>query len=483
MRLTKEEAEQILAIGDAATLLKLQEYLVYRYYAFTPRPDNPTEFDQQQSFIEDKFPGIACAIGGNASGKSEGGACKVARFLFDNPAPDDLCKFLIVSETIEQAAGLWVEKLKYYFKEEHIQKIEWQSAAQELPRNVIFQPSKNGNRWQLIFRSYQQGRKTFAGFSKVAGFWCDEPVPMDLLNELWTRCREYSLPGNKFLTLTPIDPFPELEAIFHSPADFPDWKFYRLNAESNYKFGGIKDISWLENTPDDLKETRRIGAFGNISGAIFKEFGKAHTFKWDELPDGKLPRNCEYYRVIDFAYEHETAVIWAARDLEGRWYIYHEWGEKELLIRDKVDRIKAAVEWKDNDIHYHTYADPEDLQQRQEFAALGIPSTIARKEPVTWSIELVRRAMMKREDGRPGLLISEDCEELIRQIRKYRWQKGAKRSLNPKPSPTKPVKEDDDYVDCLRMLIYSTTNGEVKPWDVVKEPSTKTLFPWRTPRT
>lgn len=361
------------------------------------------------------------------NGKSACGAYKAARlFAFTDP-PKDLCKFFLISETLEQAGNLWAEKLQYLIPPERIQRIEWNSEARCLPRDIILkaQAGHKGKRWQLLFRSAEQGRKMFAGHSNVAGFWLDEPCPLEIVWELWARCRENKIAGTKFWTLTPIDlPLPPpgqdgLEEIFEKPAKYPDWRFYRMNSECN---DTLQDISFIANTPADMRETRRTGAFPKLTGGIFKEFSEACV-----VAPQPLPPTCEHFRVIDFGFQHETACLWFAREPNGRYWIYHEWAKAEQLIKDKVADIKKQV----SGFAGLTYADPEDLQQRNEFAALGIPSTIAKKEPVNLSIEATQRQMMIQPDGRPNLLIFDTCSKTIQQIKAYRWQGAPKSKTNP----------------------------------------------------
>jgi hypothetical protein len=338
---------------------------------------------------------------------------------------------------------------------------------------VILKPHENGNRWQLTFRSIEQGRRALAGISKAAGFWIDEgPVPEDYLSELWTRCREYKFPGSKFWSYTPIDSSDWLEDKFNNREKFPDWKFYGMNAESNFKAGGIADLSWLANTPDYLRETRRVGAFTHLSGAAFPSFLiKTHV---------KTPRACPiskdatFIRCIDFGYEHVTACVWIAKEPNGRYIVFSEWGEAKLLIAEKAEKIKAQATWDEKDARFITYSDPEDKQQREELAALGVGSTIAKKEPVTFSVEIMNRAMMiNSQDGMPNLIVYDTCPNLIQQIKGARWEPSTKKGN--RPTSQKLVKVNDDYCDALRMALYSDYRGNVRPWDAAKIPN-KNIF-------
>lgn len=441
--------------GDTQTRLLLKKYLENPYLTFVPRPNNPGVFDEQEGFINDKFAGIACAIGGTGSGKSMAGAYKAAKLLLETEAPDDLCKFFIVSESMEQAGTLWAEKLRHFITEDNIFDATWYSSKSELPRDVILQPHSNGNRWQICFRSYQQGRKLFQGFSQVFGYWVDEQIDLNLLNEIDARCREYDIAGTKFYTLTPLEVDDDLKERFDKQQDYPYWKFYRLNSEENYRYGGITNIEWLENTPEEWRETRRIGDFAFCSGAIFKEFDqKKHT---RIIVPAEIHRGASWYRVIDFGFKHDTAVLLAAK-YDDKIYITKEWGAAGMLIGEKVSTIQREMPG-----DFTTYADPEDAQQRAEFGRLGLPTVIARKEPRLYGLELVRRRMAENK-----LVIDERCKKLITQIKNYRWREDSERAVDNRPEA--PIKKNDDYVDCLRMLVHSLEGSNLTPWDAAKQP-------------
>lgn len=467
--LTKEQIDDLLRFGSDEDLQLLARYLTEPLYHFVPRPDQKHLHDEQKSFVEDKFDGLAVACGGTASGKSIAGAYKVARFLLETKAPQHLTPYWIVSTDFDTTGRIWVQKLRQFIPQQYIGHIIYRNAAAEQPKTVILKGDTDDNNWIIEFKSAEQGREAFQA-AGLGGFWIDEQVPLDIVHECWARCRDWRYPGSKIWTLTPLEPQPDLEDIFNNRERYPDWHFYRLNTRLNT---ALADTSFLDNTPDDLKATRTIGDFANLTGAIFKEFNSTLHI----IPPITLDKKWNLYRSIDLGYEHPTFVLWAAHDPKADvWYIYKEWFASEMLIRDKVEAIKKAAYWSDTDKHcVATYCDTEDRQQREELHALGLFTQPAKKEPVTLSIEVVRRHMMLGKNGKPRLFIFNTCPDLIRQVRKYRWAKRPRSSLNPRPTPEKPIMEDDDGVAALRYLIYSTAR-EIKPWSKETEPNKRTPF-------
>jgi len=448
MSLDLETQRWIAENGSDEDRELLYRYLSEPYYNFTPRPDCPEEFDEQASFVNDRFDGIACCVAGNASGKSYSAAFKAAHFLRTTPPPTDLCKYFIASQTLGMVGALFQEKLSKFITPDLIEYVAYWNSRENHPRTVVMKPAENGNRWMLSFRSYEQGRKSFQAISECAGYLLDEQLPdLNLLNEIDTRTREFTYPGSKIYALTPLEPDEALQERFENPADFPYWRFYRMNAERNFAAGGLANLQWLENTPLDMRETRRIGDFAQFSGAIYKEFNPAvHV-----VHEINLTRHAVKFRSIDFGFSHDTTCLLVAED-QGSIYVLKEWGAAGMRIEDKVKAILTEMPGM-----MTTYADYEDAQQRYEFSHLGLHTSPAKKEPVTYGIELIRTRMANRT-----IKIHSSCKRLISQIKNARWkeEKEGQETL----SKERPVKRNDDYVDALRYAVHSNEKASLTPW-------------------
>lgn len=451
MKLTHEEMCVIAERGTDEERALLWQYMNEPYYSFQPRPDCPEEFDQQASFVNDRFDGIACCVAGNASGKSYSAAFKAAHFLRTTPPPTNLCKYFIASQTLAMCGALWQEKLSKFITPDLIEYISYWNSAENHPKTVVMKPAENGNRWVLSFRSYEQGRKSFQAISECAGFLCDEQLPnLNLLNEIDTRTREFHYPGSKIYVLTPLEPDEELQERFENPADHKLWRFYRQNAERNFEAGGLASLQWLDNTPMDMRETRRIGDFAHFQGAIFKELNRSvHIIR-----PRFFSRHAVRFNSIDWGFGHDTAAIQFVED-EGVLYAVAEWGAPGKMISEKVEAIRRELPGAQ-----HTWGDSEDAQQMQEFRNLGFEMRRAKKD-IHRGIEIIRVKLSQRK-----LFIFDTCKKLISQCFNYRW----------KPDPEKgekllkeaPLKRNDDYVDAFRYGVYSNEKSDLTEWERAK---------------
>ena len=164
--------------------------------------------------------------------------------------------------------------------------------------------------------------------------------------------------------------------------------------------------------------------------------------------------------------------------MDNDWYIFDEyyWPPRERGMRrleQHADEIKKRTEshgvaldrvWADHD--------PTDAN---EFSGYGIISNPAAKD-VRGGIEQVQTLLNPRmplanvdfPHGRPRLHISERCENLLRELPTYRWNKSSRpEDKDPKDEP---VKVNDHAVDACRYLIFSEKPFEEFSADIPYQP-------------
>ena len=442
--------------------------------SFEPRPDDPVNFDEQSRFVTDDFDGIKVCIAGNAAGKSESAAFAVAKFLVENEPPRDLCPFFVVSQSFEMCGAIYQEKLHKYLKK-FIQSVRWRNINRQFPAEVILEPHENGNRWVIDFRSYEQGRQQFQAVS-IAGFWCDEQCPMEVLVEIYMRCRDYDFSNNKFYVFTPLMPDYEIEDLYkrrNEPEVAQSYRFYRQNTMKNTFLSDKWKKNFFSVVPEDMQATRQVGAFARFEGLIYKEFrDEVHLMK-----PRKIPPDAIHFRSIDFGYRN-MACLWFYF-WKGAWHVHDEILLHDELCESFAEVIRERSEkwgWKTGDMRFlTTYADWEDPAGMVRMRQAGVPCSPARKE-VGAGIDCVRQKFIGL-DGTPQLYIWDSCVELIRELKEYSWMAGPKNPVNKIDSPDKPIKFHDHLVDCLRYGIFSRECAITKPWSGVnKKGSNRKMF-------
>ncbi len=456
------------------------EDLVRAYYdaltpleTFQPRPNAPEDHDEQQAFIDysGKF-GIC--LGGTGSGKTIAAAVKTAKYVLNNRPPRERCPFWIVGETFDMVCGIcWQEKLSTLIPKDRIWGIDWYKSTRGYPFAVMLKHPDNPKKigWVLEFKSFSQGRQHMQGAS-IGGYWINEECPIEIVQEIQGRCRDYNSPG--WADFTPIEVVsPEWPEKYDDPD--PGWKFFHLNVERNDALadGWAKD--YIASFPEEERETRRIGVFASFRGMVFKEFAK-HTHVIDKLPteDGLIPSGWKRIRGIDWGYSNPLACMWVAFDGDGRAYVYDEHYESQKPNAYHVAKINER-EWKYGHPDFgQTYADNADPQQMVEFTRMGVQCTGCNKGfgqfPVNARVSLLRKMMMPQGDGRPKLFILSRCKNLIREIRGYHWSQPTGVDDKRKNAPNNPVPFDDHAIDAMGYAIYTHLMGKIAPPEAVRRP-------------
>lgn len=193
-------------------------------------------------------------------------------------------------------------------------------------------------------------------------------------------------------------------------------------------------------------------SFESHAGLVYKEFDPdIHVVPNPHYPDLDLePRailamlEAERYCGIDFGYTNPFCCLWGWRNDE-TWVIFDEdFGSgkmHEYWVQRMLERGGSIRE---------RFADPNNAEGRAYFASHGIGTLAANKEVVA-GIETVRRLLTVRGDGRPRLLISSRCRNLIRELQKYRYPQDRVEGV----SSELPAKAHDNGPDALRYMLHS----------------------------
>ncbi len=254
--------------------------------------------------------------------------------------------------------------------------------------------------------------------------------------------------------------------------------------------------SLLAQSPDYIKRFVE-GDWDNFAGQIFDEFSSINVVQPFEIP-----LEWERVRAIDHGQKHATGCLWAAIDYQGNIFIYREYKKPDEVVSEHVKNIKAMSKihtsngLEDEPINY-TVIDPATHQKTREkdgyrfsvadeYLDAGI-STIAGQNDVIAGINRVKEYLKidsehyhpfkKDEDGylikgAPHLYIFSSCNELIEEIKQYRWKQVLGQgtvNINADVIKERPVKRNDDLVDPLRYLIMSRPQSarmvaSLEPW-------------------
>ena len=172
-------------------------------------------------------------------------------------------------------------------------------------------------------------------------------------------------------------------------------------------------LKMLSQMPENVRRAYRYGDWDALGGSYFSELRRdVHTFS-----PMRIPHHWRRYRAMDYGLDM-LAVLWIAVDGEGRSWVYREWTQPRLIVRQAAAGIlERTLPGETVDA---TFA-PPDLWSTQKdtgrtmeeiFRSGGVPLTRADNSRVQGHM-LIKDMLAPGSDGRPGLMISTDCRRLL----------------------------------------------------------------------
>jgi phage terminase large subunit len=198
------------------------------------------------------------------------------------------------------------------------------------------------------------------------------------------------------------------------------------------------------------------GEFVQFEGLVYDEFSiGGHCCDSFNIPDS-WPR----FRAIDFGFNNPFGCLWAAVH-DDIMYVYDEYYETKQLLKYHAEMIKSRDKYNDGEIEMErryvlTVAD-HDAQDNAELRHHGI-NTVNAKKDVMAGIQKVKARLKALANGKPRLVVFNNCKHLISEFQHYRWHE-AKEGRNEKEEP---VKEYDHLMDSLRYMCMAVDKNKIR---------------------
>ncbi len=420
-------------------------------------------------------------FGGNRSGKTECGAAETVWMLRGNHPYRKNRKDVrgwAVSLTRQVQRDVAQAKILSYLRKDWIAEIVMESGKSSSPQSGIIDTIsvKNvfGGISTLCFKSCEMGREKFQGAS-LDFVWFDEEPPEDVYDECCMRVIDRK--GDVFGTMTPLKGMTFIyERIYMNCYDDPEvWSETMEWADNPYL-----DESEIERVAASLDETalqtRRYGKFADKSGLVYPEFApELHVIKPFDVP-----REWQDKLSIDPGLNNPTSCHWYAVDGDGTVFVvaeHYEAGRDIGYHAEKIKSVSDSLNWKrDSFGRVSALIDSAANQQTLSsvasvsalFFELGVCVNPDVDKNLYSGIAQVKR-YLKGENGRPKLFIFENCTNLIRELKTYRWSQG-----------DAPIKRDDHALDELRYYLMSRPKPHA---EIVRTKSEQAAFKDRLIRT
>lgn len=249
----------------------------------------------------------------------------------------------------------------------------------------------------------------------------------------------------------------------------PQFKFIQsLPIDNPY----LDEVYWddLNSLPDELRKAWVDGNWDVFVGMAFTGF-RRHAQDggpWHVIKQAVIPPHWPRWRAVDSGYTAPFCCLWGARDPDnGRIIIYRELHETQMTDKQQARAILDLSP--DEEGVSLTYADPsmwtaKNVQgivssSADEYLENGVPLIEGDNARINGKRK-VDKLLMKLPDGIPGLLIMENCTNLISNL--------ANLALDKVKIEDVDTKQDDHAYDTLR---YFLTN--VKTQSAAREEENK----------
>ncbi len=174
-------------------------------------------------------------------------------------------------------------------------------------------------------------------------------------------------------------------------------------------------VETLMALPEKRRAAMLYGDWDSFEGAFFPEFCRdVHTCRPFDIPP-----HWQRFRALDYGLDM-TACLWLAVTPEKRIYVYRELYENGLLLSEAAKRIRELTA--PNESIRYTVASPDLWNRRQESGKSGAEIMIAsglgglkkadNSRITGWRV--MREYLRDGEDGKSGICIFDNCENLIR---------------------------------------------------------------------
>lgn len=378
------------------------------------------------------------------------------------------CRFVVV-DIVKGVEKIILPKLKRWLAKSDLRKGSWEESWDNRTLTLTL---SNGSTIEFLTHGMELDKHGGVPLHFVA---FDEEPPQSVFNENLLRLVDYD--GRWIMSATPVQGIGWTFDLLWEPSqagETQDIKTFQLKQDDNPYLAGDKDSrgKFYIAMSDEERAIREEGAFVARSGLVFPNFSTT-THVLDFFPS----RDWMLYSSVDFGINNPTAWLWTAAHSDGRIITFAEHYSGDMTTPEHA-RIVLAREadwkWKPQ----VRVGDPAGNQRQMntgtsvimEYGRYGIHIGTEVPRDVMIGVEKLQQYFRVTDDGpwgpgRPRWVIAPNCHNLIRELKRLRWQAYESQKMTYERNKKEEIhKKDDHAFDSIRYL------GSIMP-DLAPEPT------------
>jgi phage terminase large subunit-like protein len=334
----------------------------------------------------------------------------------------------------------------------------------------------------IEFRSTDQELVKHAGTSRHFVHFDEEPPSAYFVENL---LRIADVNGNWWITMTPVDGMTWVYDDIYvkwQAGDATDLLVVEVESTEN-PFISVEGLTTAlgQITDEDEKAARMKGTFLQKGGLVYKDFSVTTHVVEPVIPSDL--RGWNIYTSVDHGVNNPTAWLWHAVSPEGRVVTFHEHYQGDMTIKQHSEVVKQYEAENGLEIFART-GDPAMKQRNGEsgmnniqlYALEGINIGVEGvPREVSIGVNRVRSYLKAGTDGKPMWTITENCQNLIKEIKRLHWKTFASSKQRDNNNPQETIQKKDDHAaDSARY--FFTLMPELVPGSIVPQADIQSSF-------
>lgn len=439
---------------------------------------------------------IRLYIGGNRSGKSFGACAEDVWWAsgthpYQKTPPTPIRGRVVAVDLMQGVNQIILPIISRHVTPSMLINGSWEDSYSKSERVLTM---ANGS--TIEFMSYEMETEKFAGTSRHFVHYDEEP-PKHVYDECQARLVDTE--GHAWISMTPVegitwvfdkiyDPVDQAKdkeiiiprtdltgAVFRSPKE--EVTIVEVSMNENPHLSVKAQKRFLDTLSDDDKAARSKGEFVQIGGKVFPYFGDVHIIAPIENPRAQLA-GWEWYSSVDSGWNNPTAWLWHAVSPDGTVITFGEHYREKMTVEDHAAIVKAKEKAWGREPNMRT-GDPAMKQTTpqsgtsvlREYANNGIyinVETVPRQREVG-IVKMQQYFKIRTDTHKPTWVITEDCPEFIREMRRLRFKTYASKKMREENNKQEEVhKKDDHAFDSARY--FATFLPDLAPEKITESP-------------